>query len=79
MQRPGMWFALPAAALLLIFFAYPLAVSLLQSFFKTSGGVSTGDGSSDPRNGGRAKSDRLPVRPARNRRREIRGSVNMVV
>ncbi|WP_298863249.1 carbohydrate ABC transporter permease [uncultured Microbacterium sp.] len=41
MQRPGMWFALPAAALLVIFFAYPLAVSLLQSFFSTRGGVST--------------------------------------
>lgn len=41
MQRPGMWFALPAAALLALFFAYPLAVSLLQSLFRTSGGVST--------------------------------------
>ncbi|WP_336644922.1 carbohydrate ABC transporter permease [Microbacterium sp. USHLN186] len=41
MQRPGMWFVLPAAALLLIFFAYPLAVSLMQSFFRTEGGVST--------------------------------------
>ncbi len=41
MQRPGLWFALPAAALLALFFAYPLAVSLLQSFFRTSGGVST--------------------------------------
>lgn len=40
-NRPGLWFALPAAALLVIFFAYPLATSLLQSFFKTSGGVST--------------------------------------
>lgn len=40
-NRPGLWFALPAAALLLIFFAYPLATSLLQSFFKTSGGQST--------------------------------------
>ncbi|VXB46923.1 Lactose transport system permease protein LacF [Microbacterium sp. 8M] len=40
MQRPGMWFALPAAALLTLFFAYPLAVSLLQSLFRTSGGVS---------------------------------------
>lgn len=41
LQRPGLWFALPAAALLAIFFAYPLVVSLLQSFFRTSGGVST--------------------------------------
>ncbi|WEG08129.1 sugar ABC transporter permease [Microbacterium horticulturae] len=40
-QRPGLWFALPAAALLLIFFAYPLATSLLQSFFSTKGGEST--------------------------------------
>ena len=40
-HRPGMWFALPAAALLALFFAYPLAVSLLQSLFRTSGGVST--------------------------------------
>jgi len=41
MQRPGMWFALPAAALLAIFFAYPLVVSLLQSLFRTTGGEST--------------------------------------
>jgi len=40
-QRPGLWFALPAAALLLVFFAYPLATSLLQSFFSTKGGEST--------------------------------------
>ncbi|WP_230767578.1 carbohydrate ABC transporter permease [Agromyces mediolanus] len=40
LARPGMWFALPAAALLAIFFAYPLATSLWQSFFTTSGGVS---------------------------------------
>ncbi|KHK96225.1 lactose ABC transporter permease [Microbacterium mangrovi] len=40
-ERPGLWFALPAAALLAIFFAYPLAVSLLQSFFSTSGGTTT--------------------------------------
>ncbi|HEY1106324.1 MAG TPA: sugar ABC transporter permease, partial [Agromyces sp.] len=41
LQRPGAWFALPAAALLVIFFAYPLVTSLWQSFFATSGGVST--------------------------------------
>ncbi|MDQ4215000.1 sugar ABC transporter permease [Microbacterium capsulatum] len=41
LQRPGLWFALPAAALLAIFFAYPLAVSLLQSFFRGSGGENT--------------------------------------
>jgi lactose/L-arabinose transport system permease protein len=41
MQRPGMWFALPAAALMAIFFAYPLVVSLLQSFFRTTGGETT--------------------------------------
>lgn len=41
MQRPGLWFVLPAAALLVVFFAYPLAVSLMQSFFRTEGGVST--------------------------------------
>ncbi|RXZ51177.1 sugar ABC transporter permease [Agromyces fucosus] len=41
LQRPGAWFALPAAALLAIFFAYPLVTSLWQSFFATSGGVSS--------------------------------------
>ncbi|WP_308493027.1 carbohydrate ABC transporter permease [Microbacterium terrisoli] len=41
LQRPGMWFALPAAVLLVVFFAYPLATSLLQSFFSTKGGEST--------------------------------------
>ncbi len=40
LQRPGAWFALPAAALFAIFFAYPLVVSLWQSFFSTRGGVS---------------------------------------
>ncbi|MDQ0614301.1 lactose/L-arabinose transport system permease protein [Microbacterium sp. W4I4] len=41
MHRPGLWFALPATALMAIFFAYPLVVSLLQSFYRTQGGVST--------------------------------------
>lgn len=41
LQRPGAWFALPAAALLIVFFTYPLLSSLWQSFFATSGGVST--------------------------------------
>lgn len=41
LQRPGAWFALPAAALFAIFFAYPLVVSLWQSFFSTRGGAST--------------------------------------
>lgn len=41
LQRPGLWFALPAAALLVVFFAYPLATSLLQSLFSTKGGAST--------------------------------------
>jgi len=36
-----MWFSLPAALLLAVFFAYPLAISLLQSFFRTSGGESS--------------------------------------
>lgn len=40
-HRPGMWFSLPAALLLAVFFAYPLAISLLQSFFRTSGGESS--------------------------------------
>ncbi|CAN5506476.1 sugar ABC transporter permease [soil metagenome] len=40
-QRPGVWFALPAILLLAIFFAYPLVSSLWQSFFQTSGGIST--------------------------------------
>lgn len=41
LQRPGAWFALPAAALFAVFFAYPLVVSLWQSFFSTRGGAST--------------------------------------
>ena len=41
LQRPGAFFALPAAALLAIFFTFPLLSSLWQSFFATSGGVST--------------------------------------
>lgn len=41
LQRPGAWFALPAALLLAIFFTYPLVTSLWQSFFATSGGVPT--------------------------------------
>lgn len=41
LQRPGAYFALPAAALLAIFFTFPLLSSLWQSFFATSGGVST--------------------------------------
>lgn len=40
-QRPGVWFVLPAALLLAVFFSYPLISSLWQSFFATSGGVST--------------------------------------
>ena len=39
LQRPGIYFSLPAAALFAIFFAYPLAASLWQSFFSTQGGV----------------------------------------
>lgn len=38
LQRPGMYFALPAVVLLAIFFTYPLVSSLWQSFFTTSGG-----------------------------------------
>ena len=41
LQRPGAWFVLPAALLLVVFFTYPLISSLWQSFFATSGGVST--------------------------------------
>ncbi|BDZ54721.1 carbohydrate ABC transporter permease [Agromyces marinus] len=41
LQRPGAWFALPAAVLLVLFFAYPLVTSLWQSFFATSAGTST--------------------------------------
>lgn len=41
LQRPGAFFALPAAALLAIFFTFPLLSSLWQSFFATSGGEST--------------------------------------
>lgn len=40
-QRAGLWFVLPAATLLGVFFAYPLIASLWQSFFQTSGGEST--------------------------------------
>jgi lactose/L-arabinose transport system permease protein len=40
-QRPGLWFVLPAAALFLLFFTYPLIASLWQSFFSTRGGTST--------------------------------------
>lgn len=40
LQRPGMFFALPAIVLFVIFFTYPLLASLWQSFFSTSGGVS---------------------------------------
>lgn len=39
LQRSGIWFALPAIILLLIFFGYPLATSLLQSFTSTSRGM----------------------------------------
>jgi lactose/L-arabinose transport system permease protein len=38
LQRPGAWFALPAAVLFAVFFAYPLVISLWQSFFSTQGG-----------------------------------------
>ncbi|WP_022893979.1 carbohydrate ABC transporter permease [Agromyces subbeticus] len=41
LQRPGVWFVLPAALLLVIFFTYPLVTSLWQSFFATSGGVTS--------------------------------------
>lgn len=40
-QRPGFWFAFPAIALFLVFFAYPLVVSLFQSFTNTSKGTTT--------------------------------------
>jgi len=39
--RAGRWFVLPAAALLLSFFAYPLGASLWQSLFRTEGGVTS--------------------------------------
>lgn len=39
-RRPGFWFVLPAAALFVVFFLYPLASSLWQSFFSTTGGES---------------------------------------
>ena len=39
--RPGLWFALPALALFVVFFAYPLIASLLQSFTTTKAGVTT--------------------------------------
>ncbi|MGV8894927.1 MAG: carbohydrate ABC transporter permease [Rhodoglobus sp.] len=38
LQRPGLYFALPALALFAIFFAYPLASSFWQSMTKTVGG-----------------------------------------
>jgi len=41
LQRPGAWFVFPAVVLLGVFFTYPLVSSLWQSFFATSGGVST--------------------------------------
>lgn len=40
-RRPGYWFVLPAAALFIVFFLYPLLSSLWQSFFSTAGGTST--------------------------------------
>lgn len=40
-QRPGGWFALPAAALLALFFVYPLVSSLVQSFFRNQGGLTS--------------------------------------
>ena len=40
-RRPGYWFVLPAVALFVIFFLYPLLSSLWQSFFSTTGGEST--------------------------------------
>lgn len=40
-QRPGAWFALPAAALFALFFIYPLVSSLAQSFFRSQGGVTS--------------------------------------
>ena len=40
-QRAGLFFVLPAAILLLVFFTYPLLSSLWQSFFASSGGVVT--------------------------------------
>ncbi|MET3920968.1 sugar ABC transporter permease [Arthrobacter sp. UYEF20] len=39
-RRPGFWFVLPAAALFVVFFLYPLASSLWQSLFTTTGGES---------------------------------------
>lgn len=41
LQRPGAWFALPAVALFVLFFAYPLGSSLVQSLFSSRGGEST--------------------------------------
>jgi lactose/L-arabinose transport system permease protein len=41
LQRPGLYFALPALLLFAIFFAYPLASSLWQSLTRTVGGVTT--------------------------------------
>jgi lactose/L-arabinose transport system permease protein len=41
LQRPGMFFVLPAVILFALFFTYPLLASLWQSFFSTRGGVST--------------------------------------
>ena len=58
LQRPGAWFALPAALLLAVFFTYPLASSLWQSFFATSGGVTPGSDSSSTRASSRTRSSR---------------------
>jgi len=41
LARPGLWFALPALALLVVFFAYPLVTSLIQSFYTNKAGVTT--------------------------------------
>lgn len=40
LARPGLWFSLPALGLFALFFAYPLAASLLQSLYQSTGGVS---------------------------------------
>lgn len=39
-RRSGYWFVLPAVALFIIFFLYPLLSSLWQSFFSSTGGES---------------------------------------
>lgn len=41
LQRPGLFFTLPALVLFGLFFAYPLFASLWQSFFATRGGETT--------------------------------------